>query len=127
MRPVASVDVHQDSGRRAHHGEKEVFGMGQWRYRREFVALGAAVRELRARRRLTQEQLGFAAGVHRNHVGAIERGEINPTFFTLMLLVYALDASFADLVETFDAQCTWRPKAPQTSTGLRGLVSGPQR
>jgi len=42
-------------------------------------AFGRAVRETRARRGLSQEQLGFTAGLHRNYVGAIERGEINPT------------------------------------------------
>ncbi len=46
----------------------------------EHHALGAAIRELRARRGLSQEQLGFDAGLHRNYVGALERGEINPTF-----------------------------------------------
>ena len=35
------------------------------------------MRESRARR--GQEALGFAADLHRNYVGAIERGEINPT------------------------------------------------
>lgn len=38
------------------------------------VALGGAVRESRARRGLSQEELGFRAGLHRNYVGAIERG-----------------------------------------------------
>ena len=42
-------------------------------------ALGRAVRETRARRGLSQESLGYVAGLHRNYVGAIERGEINPT------------------------------------------------
>jgi len=44
------------------------------------VAWGRVVRELRARRGLSQEELGFCSRLHRNYVGAIERGEINPTF-----------------------------------------------
>lgn len=40
--------------------------------------LSRAVRELRARRGLRQEALGNTAGLHRNYVGAIERGELNP-------------------------------------------------
>jgi ribosome-binding protein aMBF1 (putative translation factor) len=47
---------------------------------REHTALGRAVRELRARRGVSQEELGFRGNLHRNYVGAIERGEINPTF-----------------------------------------------
>jgi transcriptional regulator with XRE-family HTH domain len=46
---------------------------------RKYRALGRAVREARARRGLSQEELGFMAGLHRNYVGAIERGEINPS------------------------------------------------
>jgi hypothetical protein len=51
-----------------------------WKRTPEHHALGRALLELRARRGLSQEQLGFDAGLHRNYVGAIERGEINPTF-----------------------------------------------
>src|SRR5215218_234452 len=39
----------------------------------ELRALGAAVRELRARRGFSQEELGFRGGLHRNYVGGIER------------------------------------------------------
>jgi transcriptional regulator with XRE-family HTH domain len=56
----------------------------------DLTALGRAVRELRARRSLSQEALGFAADVHRNYVGAIERGEINATFRILLRLIRGL-------------------------------------
>ncbi|ADB48543.1 helix-turn-helix transcriptional regulator [Conexibacter woesei] len=68
----------------------------------EHVVLGRAVRELRARRDLSQEQLGFHSGLHRNYVGAIERGEINPTFKTLLSLVRGLDLPLSELVLLYE-------------------------
>ena len=44
------------------------------------------MRYTRARRGLSQEELGFRASLHRNYVGALERGEINPTFRVLLKL-----------------------------------------
>lgn len=104
-------------------GDKEVSCVSQWRYSRDFVALGAAVRELRGRRRLTQERLGFASNLHRNYVGAVERGEINPTFFTLLRLTDGLDVSLAELAEVFEAQRAWEPSAPQAGAVLPRLVA----
>ncbi|HEU4702636.1 MAG TPA: helix-turn-helix transcriptional regulator [Conexibacter sp.] len=100
--------------------------MSQWRYSREFLALGASVRELRSRRRLTQEGLGFAASVHRNYVGSVERGEINPTFYTLLRLMEGLDVSLTDLAVVFEAQRGWEPVSPQPAT-LARVVAFPQR
>jgi transcriptional regulator with XRE-family HTH domain len=62
------------------------------------LMLGAAVRELRACRVLSQEELGFRAKLHRNYVGAIERGEINPTFRTLRTLAEGLDVELSSLI-----------------------------
>jgi transcriptional regulator with XRE-family HTH domain len=100
--------------------------MSQWRYSREFVALGAAVRELRTRRRMTQEGLGFASNLHRNYVGSVERGEINPTFYRLMRLMDGLGVSLTELAEVFEAQRTWEPATPQP-TPLGRLVALPRR
>jgi len=66
------------------------------------VALGRAVRELRARRGLSQEQLGFQSGLHRNYVGAIERGEINPTFRILIALARGLSLPLSELLVVFE-------------------------
>lgn len=55
----------------------------------EHLRLGRAVRVLRARRAFSQEELGYRAGLHRNYVGAIERGETNPTFTLLLRLCKA--------------------------------------
>jgi transcriptional regulator with XRE-family HTH domain len=64
--------------------------------------LGAAVRELRACRVISQEELGFRAQLHRNYVGALERGEINPTFKTLRTLARGLDVELSSLIRLYE-------------------------
>ena len=65
-------------------------------------ALGSAVREARARRGLSQEGLGFVAGLHRNYVGAVERGEINATFKTLLRLTVGLRLPLSHLILLYE-------------------------
>jgi transcriptional regulator with XRE-family HTH domain len=65
-------------------------------------ALGRAVREVRARRAISQEELGFRAMLHRNYVGAIERGEINPTFRTLLRLCGGLDIEMSAIIVSYE-------------------------
>ncbi|HKG38905.1 MAG TPA: helix-turn-helix transcriptional regulator [Conexibacter sp.] len=65
-------------------------------------AFGSAVREVRARRGLSQEDLGFEAGLHRNYVGAVERGEINATFKTLLRLSRGLRVPVSELVVLYE-------------------------
>jgi len=59
---------------------------------------------LRVRRRagLSQEQLAFRAGVTRNYVGGLERGEKSPTLRTLDKLADALGVSPLDLLRAPD-------------------------
>jgi transcriptional regulator with XRE-family HTH domain len=61
--------------------------------------LGYAVHLQRARLRITQDEAARRAGMHRNYVGAIERGEINPTYDTLLRLSDGLDVPLHELVE----------------------------
>jgi transcriptional regulator with XRE-family HTH domain len=77
-------------------------------------ALGNAIRELRACQRLSQEQLGFRAGLHRNYIGAVERGELNPTYGVLLRLCAGLGIRLAELVALGDARAAGalRPRAP---------------
>jgi transcriptional regulator with XRE-family HTH domain len=67
-----------------------------------YVTFGKAIRELRARRGLSQEQLGLHGGLHRNYVGAIERGEINPTLRTMLRLERGLGFTLAEIVLLFN-------------------------
>ncbi len=62
-------------------------------------ALGRAVRWSRARLGLSQEELGYQCGLHRNYVGAVERGEINPTFRVLRKFARGLQMPLSELVD----------------------------
>ena len=65
-------------------------------------ALGRVVRRVRVLRSVSQEELGFRAGLHRNYVGAIERGEINPTFRTLLRLSGGLAVPLSGLILLYE-------------------------
>ncbi|MDR1989959.1 MAG: helix-turn-helix transcriptional regulator [Acidobacteriaceae bacterium] len=60
--------------------------------------LGRTVHELRQQRGWTQADLAFHAGLHRAHVGEIERGETNVTLQTLKTLADTLRVSITDLL-----------------------------
>lgn len=62
------------------------------------MAFGLAVRALREERGVSQEELGHLTGLHRNHVGQIERAELNPTLKSVELIAKALDVSPSQLV-----------------------------
>lgn len=74
----------------------------------EHLVLGRAIRELRTRRAITQEQLGFRSGMHRNYVGAVERGEVNPTFRTLLSVARGLDVSLSMIVLVYERRSAER-------------------
>jgi transcriptional regulator with XRE-family HTH domain len=65
-------------------------------------SLGAALREVRADARLSQEELSLMTGVHRNYIGGIERAERNPTVLTVARLADALGISMSELFTLVD-------------------------
>jgi transcriptional regulator with XRE-family HTH domain len=62
------------------------------------VAFGLAVRHLRDENGLSQEALGFRTGLHRNHVGQIERAEVMPTLGTVETIAEALNIRSSELI-----------------------------
>ncbi len=60
---------------------------------------GRRLRSLREARGLTQQQLGETAEVSYKYVGAIERGEENPSLRVLASLAGALGVELRDLFE----------------------------
>jgi XRE family transcriptional regulator, regulator of sulfur utilization len=62
------------------------------------VAFGLAVRQLREQQSLSQEELGLRTGLHRSHVGEIERAELNPTLKSVELIAEALGVTPSELI-----------------------------
>ena len=59
--------------------------------------LGIRIRFLREQAKISQEELGYRSGLHRTYVGAIERGERNPSVMSLKKIADALKVSIGDL------------------------------
>jgi transcriptional regulator with XRE-family HTH domain len=62
------------------------------------VAFGRVIRELRTEQGLSQEELGNRTGLHRNHVGQVERGELAPTLKSVEVLADALGVAPSELI-----------------------------
>lgn len=62
-------------------------------------AIGEELKACRQKKGISQEQLGFDAGVHRTYVSLIEVGGRSPTLAVLFRLCKALDISPADFVK----------------------------
>lgn len=61
--------------------------------------LGLRIRELRKRQKISQAQLAFEAGVRREAIIHIERGEQNPTTETMLGIANALQVHIKELFE----------------------------
>ena len=68
------------------------------------VAFGAAVRQLRLQRELTQESLAAAAGMHFTYVSSVERGERNISLQNIHRLADALEVTASALMRTAEHQ-----------------------
>ena len=64
-----------------------------------YRTVGRKVRKRRLARGWTQKVLADLAGLHRAHLGEIERGDINVTLSTLKVLADALGVTVTDLID----------------------------
>ena len=62
---------------------------------------GARLRQLRDERGYSQEELAERAGLHRNYVGGVERGERNVALENIVKLAKALAIKPSDLFSDF--------------------------
>ncbi len=67
-------------------------------------ALAITVRELRARRQMTQEQVSDAAGRSRGFVAELEGGRRGASFEAVAAVAEALDVPMEELGRVFDAR-----------------------
>lgn len=69
-------------------------------YFNELVKLGKRIRLLRESKGLSQESLGFKAGLHRNYISKLELAQKNPTYTTLIKLSVALEVNIVELISS---------------------------
>ncbi len=65
-------------------------------------ALAAAIREIRGRKGLSQEEVAEAAGLNRKTVGSIERCESVPSFTALASIAQGLGVSLSELMLVYE-------------------------
>ena len=63
------------------------------------IVFGKRIRELRLKRKLSQEKLAELADLHRNYVGVVERGLQNPSLLIIVKLARALEVRPAKLID----------------------------
>lgn len=59
--------------------------------------LGSRIRELRLKRGWSQEEFADHCGIHRSHMGEIERGETNLTLSTMLVISNKLETTISSL------------------------------
>jgi ribosome-binding protein aMBF1 (putative translation factor) len=62
------------------------------------IRFGRRLRELRAKRKLSQEALSFEADLDRSYIGQVERGECNISVENMAKLARALKVKLSDLL-----------------------------
>ena len=75
------------------------------------IALGAAVRDLRVSRHLSQEDLADRAGLHVTYISGIERGLRNVGFENLDRVAHGLGVDLPTLTAAVEAQRRQQPEA----------------
>lgn len=72
-------------------------------------AFGDALREIRKNRKVSQENLGFEAGLDRTYVSLLERGLKSPTIRTLVKLAEVLKVLPSEIVRGMEVRLATGP------------------
>lgn len=64
----------------------------------ELIKLGKIIRDKRESNNLTQYELASKAGVDRNYIGMVERGERNPSYLSLQKIAQGLGIPVNELI-----------------------------
>jgi transcriptional regulator with XRE-family HTH domain len=70
----------------------------------QLYQFGQRVRELRKLKKMSQEELAYAAGLDRTYIGSVERGRRNISLMNILKIADALEVKPSLLLETFDAK-----------------------
>ncbi|GAB2467295.1 helix-turn-helix transcriptional regulator [Comamonas humi] len=61
-------------------------------------ALGAAIRQVRLEKKISQEELAHRSEIDRSYMSSIERGQQNPGIASVLRIAEALEMSAAELL-----------------------------
>lgn len=68
------------------------------------TAFGRVVRKIRLEQTLTQEQLGFEAGLRRTFISSIELGEKTPSLKSIQAIALALNTPISKLLQLTEVE-----------------------
>jgi len=69
-------------------------------------SIGVVIRSLRERKRLTQNELAVASGLTRVSIGRIERGDMNASIDSMLMICTALSTSLLHVLTIAEAHAT---------------------
>ncbi len=73
------------------------------------LRLGRAIRAIRARQGLTQEQVSAVAGLHPTYVSDIERGARNPSWEAITRLATGMGVTTSEIARAYEDQPSPEP------------------
>lgn len=65
-------------------------------------AFGKAVRSIRQKLKVSQENLAYISEIERAYMGKIERGEVNPSLGIILRISLALDIRSTEIMEEME-------------------------
>ena len=74
-------------------------------------SFGQSLRQLRLRRGISQEELGFESGYHRTYISLLERGKKSPSLQTIFRLAKALKVEPSEMIERVQSGTAARSKS----------------